>query len=238
MTRPATARPSAAYHEGHGRRAGPLLRVPVGGKRGSTWCVPGRHCDGPSCPQPSVHSSLRGPWWPRSRPRTPHPRPARRRRCPNDALPTWQVNGVVWTQVTSGTPSTRPGAQQGPAAGCRRGGPGRDHRPQHLRLRHPHRRAGDQLPARAQRGGSRHHCVPRRQPVVVGGHFTRRTDGPVGTWPPTGPPRRPGAGLPAVGQRAATGRSRSPRIVYLGGSFASANGRSRARLAAVGAQER
>ena len=41
MEGPATARASAAYHEGHGRRAGPLRRVPSAGRGGSTWCVPG-----------------------------------------------------------------------------------------------------------------------------------------------------------------------------------------------------
>ena len=102
--------------------------------------------------------------------------------------------------------------QQGPAAGCRRGRPGRDHRPQHLRLRHPHRRAGDHLPARAQRAGSRHHCVPRRSSASWSAATSPgRTDAPVGTWPPTGRPTAPSCRTSTRWSTARSGRSRSPR---------------------------
>ena len=57
-----------------------------------------------------------------------------------DALPTWQINGVVWSQVMVGnTVYVDRQLHQGPPAGRRRRRCRRDRRAQHLRLRHPHR---------------------------------------------------------------------------------------------------
>ena len=57
-----------------------------------------------------------------------------------DALPTWQINGVVWSQVVVGNTVYVDGQlHQGAPAGRRRRRCRRGHREQHLRLRHHHR---------------------------------------------------------------------------------------------------
>ena len=57
-----------------------------------------------------------------------------------DALPTWQINGVVWSQVIVGNTVYVDGQlHQGAAAGRRGGRCRRDDGQQHLRLRHHHR---------------------------------------------------------------------------------------------------
>ena len=89
-----------------------------------------------------------------------------------DALPTVQINGVVWDQLVVGNrvyvtgQFTRP-ARPAPPAGHRR-----DAARQHPRLRHHHRQAGHQLRAAAERAGLHARAPPDGTTLFVGGDFT------------------------------------------------------------------
>ncbi len=153
-----------------------------------------------------------------------------------DALPTWQVNGVVWSQVVVGNTVYATGSfSKARPPGVPEGGPGEvsaenifayDIRTGNRVTRFRHRLNAPGLAVTAS---------PDRKRVYVAGDFTRvdgrphghvaafatSTDTLVTTFRPS-----------ANGRVQALAVSRSS--VYLGGAFSRVNGRVRERLAALG----
>ncbi len=154
----------------------------------------------------------------------------------NDALPTWQVNGVVWSQVTVrnivyATGSFTKARPPGVAEGGRGEIAARNIFAYDIRtgarvktFRHGLDAAGLAITA-----------SPDRRRIVVGGYFTRvdgRARGHVAAFRTSDGALVPDF-HPSVNDRVRT-VAMSGGVVYLGGSFTSVNGRSRSRLAAVG----
>ena len=154
----------------------------------------------------------------------------------NDALPTWQVNGVVWSQVTVGNTVYATGSfSKARPPGVAEGGPG-EITAQNIfaydirtgarveTFRHGLNAAGLVITA-----------SPDRRRIVVGGYFTRadgHARGHVAAYRTSDGALVPDF-HPSLNDRVrAVAISRG--IVYLGGSFTRVNGRYRVRLAAVG----
>ena len=90
-----------------------------------------------------------------------------------DALPTVQIDGVVWDAGSSGTPST-PAASSARPAGRRGPWHESDGAQQPAGVRHHHRRADDVVRAQSQQPGEgRRGVSPDGSRVYVGGSFTQ-----------------------------------------------------------------
>ena len=151
-----------------------------------------------------------------------------------DALPTWQINGVVWSQAVVGntvyvTGSFTKARPPGVAVGGAGEVPALNIFAYDVRTGNPvagfsHSLNAQGLVVRGSADGSR---------VYVGGDFTdrrrRRPRPRRGVRHRDGRPRR--AGRPTSAARSARSRL-TPSTVYVGGNFASANGQPRTYLAA------